>query len=194
MTAQGVSPERLVVQNSSGGVLKHNYKNLDLNVFLDVPRTVRNFDGFLKFYSSGSISSSYCPESTTVCLWTICSSPCKIQGCRAVLESEYTFGEIKTIQAATFLGRIIGLATVYDSGYAQGNDYSYNALKSSLLLKEGTDFGFMFELSNGSIVQPTTMVSRIPKTAADVYSETQHLLYVDSNGETKLGFLTIKVW
>lgn len=178
------NPLGLIIQNSNKETLKYNFKNnganKDLRIFIS-PMEAKQFDGILKFYSSGSLTPSYCDENTII----DGSKPCKKDDCYTV--HDYTFSEIKNIEGANFLEKIIRIKDDYDTGY--------DLLKEDkLLLQEGTDFGFIFELADGTIIQPTTMEGKIPETASNIYSETKHLLYIDGNGETKVGFLTIKIW
>ncbi len=103
-------------------------------------------------------------------------------GLNNIGQSEYDVGQIVEGQTKIFLSGISNLITQYET--------EYEPLKTELGIPDGSDFTFSFELASGTIIEPAGVT--IPNT--DVYATTFPVEYLDENADSKIGFMTIKVW
>jgi len=152
--------EKLRVRNRLYEILPYEIQN-DNKLYVKVGN---GFDGFLKIYSSGKISSL--EEG--------------INGCTPILLGDYSI-EVLTTQEYYSDDGIIETIEKYNTNYA--------GLKEDLGIPEGTDFGFNFTYSNG------TMIGTEDEPAStSVYSDQSYMLYIDSDGNINVGDLTMRIW
>jgi hypothetical protein len=128
--------------------------------------TGTGFSGFLKFYYSNAITRSYCPS-------------CDMTGCQPIPQSKYTMTPIKQYEtnSITAIEDLLSL--------------SYGDLRSIVGIPAGNEVKFIFEKDDGSTIEGGMF--DVPKQA-NVYSEKVHLIYLDTDGIKKVGFLTVMVW
>ncbi|MBU2104594.1 MAG: hypothetical protein KKF67_02360 [Nanoarchaeota archaeon] len=123
-----------------------------------------DFDGFLKIYLSDKITSS--EEG--------------INGCTPVMEGDYSIKVLTTREYYSDDG-IIETIEKYNTNYA--------GLKEELGVPEGTDFGFNFTYSNRTMIG-----TEEEQASTSVYSDQSYMLYIDSDGNINMGYLTVRVW
>jgi len=99
-------------------------------------------------------------------------------------------------QVDVTIGSLVEKPQVYESNIISLKDkYDLDCgatLKTELGVPSGNDFTFSFEFANGTIMEPKLECGGIPDT--DVYATTFPLEYLDSDANSQIGFLTIKVW
>ena len=130
--------------------------------------TGTGFNGFLKFYYSNEITPSYCPPPT-----------CNIQGCEPINRNDYEISEIRELEVNT-IGNIEAIIS-----------NPYETLKSTLKIPDNSEIKLIFEKSDESTIEGGML--EVPKHE-NVYTERIHLIYTDTDGIKKVGFLTIMVW
>lgn len=160
--AQGIDEEELVIKDENGNILNYDVSGQALNI-----GTGTYFIGFLKLYNAEVLDSSFCPT-------------CGFVGCDPI--TSYNFGLIKE-KESIFAAKIEELADEYNS--------SYENLKNELGMLPGTEFGFIFEDSEGEVIAEAQ--KNLPDSS-NIYVREIPILYVNDNGLIFQGFLIIKVW
>ena len=122
-----------------------------------------NFSGFLKVYYAEELG----------------RSPIfKGGGCHPI--TNVSLGIIRTY-TEVFETKIYDLFERYE------NDYE--SLKEDLKIPAGTDFGFSFVLSNGTIISTQ---EETPLTS--IYAREVPIQYIDNQGNIDFGYINIRVW
>ena len=125
--------------------------------------TGKNFKGFLKFYYSDELGSSPAFEGG---------------GCEPI--TNIIVGLIKT-ETRIFETIIEDLIKQYD-------DY-YELLKEELKIPAGSEFGFSFTYSDGTIIG-----TEEKEISTSIYAEEILIQYIDEEANILSGLLNIKVW
>lgn len=105
-------------------------------------------------------------------------SPCKAYQ----KDEEYTIGLMRN-DLYVFEKKIIELKEDYES------EDGYEDLKETLKIPKGTEFGFSFIQSNGTILEANGQ-----EGATDIFVREIPIQYVDQEANTLLGTLNIKIW
>jgi len=94
--------------------------------------------------------------------------------------NNYSVGSIRT-KDQIFESRVISLIDTYES--------DYKTLKEDLKIPLGTEFGFGFIYSNGSVIG-----TEEKNISINIYVEEIPIQYMDYEANINSGFLNIKVW
>lgn len=95
--------------------------------------------------------------------------------------NNYTIGQIK-INENIFLSKIVKLINDYENNYEK--------VKNDLDIPSGTEFGFNFTYSNGTVIGTE---KEAPQNV-NVFAEELPIQYVNHNATIKPGTLLIKIW
>jgi len=153
--------ENLIIRNKLYENLPYNIQNVN-RLYVEVGN---DFDGFLKIYYSEKIISPLYEE---------------IGGCTPIDLGDYSIKVLTTREYYSDDG-IIETIEKYNTNYA--------GLKEELGVPEGTDFGFDFTYSNGTMIG-----TEEEQASTSVYSDQSYMLYIDSDGNINMGYLTVRVW
>jgi len=159
ITEENINETKLIIKNET------NILEYDLQEDFLLIRTGTGPSGFLKFYYSENLNSSYCPG---------CITP----ACTPI--NNYEVG-ITRKNYLIFISKIEELANKYNTDYEN--------LRNELKLPPETEFAFTFEFDNGDKI---VAEKNIPETV-DVYVKEIPVLYM-GQGNILTGNLIIKVW
>ncbi len=121
------------------------------------------FSGFLKFYYSEDLPSSPSFEGV---------------GCEPI--TGISVGLVRT-ETNIFETKIIDLINEYEN--------NYESLKEELNIPAGSEFGFSFTYSNGTIIE-----TQKEELSTSVYAKEIPIQYVDEEASINFGFMNIWVW
>lgn len=100
-----------------------------------------------------------------------------------VYDSNYTIGSVRT-QESIFSSEIIELIEKHEN--------EYTSLKNSLGIPSTSEFSINFTYQNGTSVSSGD--APLDSNQINIYSDTQSIQYINSNGVQETGTLQIRVW